>query len=107
MARPSYSSFLKPCPDVGIYFTLFFAVFFANIESFTNYPLRDIHKEIDAFLKERGILHLDLLEAFTEQCKTPKFFAFDIWHPNPEGHMVIAQQLLARVKCEERIQEKP
>lgn len=72
-------------------------VFPGSATDFENYPLRDMHKEIGKFLEENGIRYLDLLEAFTEQGKPPKFYAFDIWHPNAEGHLFIPQKLLVSI----------
>lgn len=72
-------------------------VFPHRATSFENYPLRDMHKEIGKFLEENGIRYVDLLEAFTEQGKPPGFYALDIWHPNADGHLFIAQKLLASI----------
>lgn len=68
-------------------------VFHETATDFREYPLRGMHKEIGTFLHANGIQYFDLLEAFTEQPKPPKFYAHDIWHPNPEGHRLIAQNL--------------
>ena len=62
--------------------------------NFDNYPLHDMHKEIGIFLRENGVRFLDLLKAFTEGGKLPTYYCFDVWHPNVEGHRLIAQQLL-------------
>ena len=61
---------------------------------FTDYPVRDMHREIAAFLNEHRIHHVDLLDAFAQQQRPPKSFAHDIWHPNAEGHLLIARHLL-------------
>ena len=61
---------------------------------YTNYPLRDIHKEIGVFLSKQGIPHLDLLDAFAGERKPPAFYSDDLWHPNAEGHLMIARKTL-------------
>jgi lysophospholipase L1-like esterase len=61
---------------------------------FSTYPLRDIHGEIGVFLSRQGIQHLDLLEAFAGERKPPAFYSNDIWHPNAQGHLLIARRTL-------------
>jgi len=63
-------------------------------KSFASYPLSEIHFEISQFLIEQDIHSIDLLESFKNENKPPKYFAHDIWHPNKEGHEVIATRLL-------------
>ena len=46
---------------------------------------------------EHKIEVVDLSENFARQDKAPKVYAYDIWHPNEEGHWFIAQQLLTPV----------
>ena len=69
-----------------------------NIEdsknSFISYPLSEVHLKIGQFFKKNHIEFVDLLEAFRNQEKPPKYFAYDVWHPNKEGHDFIAKQLL-------------
>ena len=61
---------------------------------FANYPLRGIHREIGVFLSKQGIPHLDLLDAFAGERKPPAFYSYDLWHPNAEGHLLIARKTL-------------
>lgn len=69
-------------------------VFFDSAPDFARYPLRDIHAQIGVFLSKQGIAHLDLLDAFAEQRKPPAFYSHDVWHPNAEGHLIIAHRML-------------
>jgi lysophospholipase L1-like esterase len=69
-------------------------VFPDTAPDFTRYPLRDIHREIGLFLSRNGIPHLDLLDAFAGESKSPAYFSHDIWHPNAEGHSLIARKTL-------------
>ena len=66
-------------------------------DGFKNYPLKDLHQQIAKILTEHKIEVVDLSENFAKQDKAPKFYAYDIWHPNEEGHGFIAQQLLGPV----------
>ena len=50
------------------------------------------------FLKNEQIDAVDLLESFREQEKPPRHFSIDLWHPNEEGHELIATRLLPFVK---------
>lgn len=65
-------------------------------ENFKNYPLNNMHREINKFLLQEHITFVDLLEHFENQSKSPAFFSNDIWHPNEEGHEVIAKVLVNR-----------
>ena len=65
--------------------------------TFDDYPLREMHREIDAFLGQSGIRYLDLLEPFVRSGRRPRFWAYDVWHPNANGHRFIAQHLLGAV----------
>jgi lysophospholipase L1-like esterase len=72
-------------------------IFPGSATAFANYPLRDMHKEIGEFLRENGIRYLDLLPAFSEQRTPPRSYAFDIWHPNADGHRFIAQKFVGSI----------
>jgi hypothetical protein len=72
-------------------------VFEKTDDGFKDYPLKDLHREIVEFLAEHKIEVVDLREHFAKQGKAPRFYAHDIWHPNEEGHWLIAQQLLKPV----------
>jgi lysophospholipase L1-like esterase len=64
-------------------------------KGFVTYPLHGIHAEVGEFLRQNNIAYLDLLEPFQEQQEPPHNFAYDIWHPNPAGHDLIARQASA------------
>jgi len=70
-------------------------VFKPEATDFGNYPLGRMHQEITDFLEKSGIQYLDLLDAFATQERPPKFYAFDTWHLNANGHTFIAQMLLS------------
>lgn len=61
---------------------------------FDDYPLRDMEQEIEMFLQAKDIQVLALYEAFAATGESPGYYASDIWHPNVEGHRLIARQLL-------------
>ncbi len=66
-------------------------------ESFDDYPLSDMEKEIERFLRANHIQVLALYEAFATSGESPGFYASDIWHPTIEGHRFISRQLLPSV----------
>lgn len=72
-------------------------VFGESDDGFQNYPLKDLHQQIANILTEYKIEVVDLIENFAKQDRAPKFYAYDIWHPNEKGHWFIAQQLLRPV----------
>ena len=76
-------------------------VFPQDARSYDDYPLFEIHEEIRNFLAKSHIRFLDLLPSFYKQGKAPRNFAYDIWHPNSQGHRLIAQQLLSFLLLEE------
>ncbi len=65
--------------------------------TFANYSLTGMHREIGAFLQENHIAYHDLLDAFLKNTNPPKNFQGDIWHPNPDGHRMIAEELTASI----------
>ena len=67
---------------------------------FLNYPLSDMHREIVHFLVQNEIKVFDLLDSFKDQNKKANHYAFDVWHPNAEGHRVMAHALLQPVLSE-------
>lgn len=79
----------------GIEFRVILIPAFESLDKkFDNYSLMKMHKEIRLRLSERNIVCLDLLKEFSRQSKLQRFYAHDIWHPNEEGHSLIAQQLM-------------
>jgi lysophospholipase L1-like esterase len=73
--------------------TVILPVFLQTDDGFKDYPLKDVHDEIGKTLGEYRIEVVDLLENFVKQSESPKFYSYDIWHPNAAGHLFIAQQL--------------
>jgi lysophospholipase L1-like esterase len=59
------------------------------------YALRDIHAELDAFLTQQDIDHLDLLPTFEACGLSPGEVALDLWHLTPRGHRLVAETLAA------------
>jgi hypothetical protein len=80
---------------------------FPDAAGFEKYPIRDMHAEIGLFLEKNGIAYFDLLEAFTESGKPPKFYALDIWHPNTEGHRLIAQESTGAILAPQTRRPRP
>jgi len=68
-------------------------VFDLEYTNFETYPLRNLHKEVTEFALKNDISFSDLLKTFSNQKKSPHFVAYDAWHPNEEGHLVIAHGL--------------
>lgn len=66
-------------------------------KGFENYPMKDLHRQITGTLTDRNIDAVDLMHDFIKQGKAPAYYAYDIWHPNDEGHRFIAQRLLRAV----------
>lgn len=67
---------------------------FPLLYDFQNYPFREIHKKIEAFCREKGILIIDLLPALSARK------AEDLWahptdhHPNEIAHRMAADEIL-------------
>jgi lysophospholipase L1-like esterase len=94
-AFPYLSKMQELLEREGILFQIvLLPVFEQTDDGFRNYPLKDLHQQIANILTEYKIEVVDLSENFAKQDKGPKFYAYDIWHPNEEGHRFIAQQLL-------------
>jgi lysophospholipase L1-like esterase len=70
-------------------------VFGRDSAHFTSYPHRETHDEIRAFLEEEGFQVIDLLEPLAASGLPAMALSYDVWHPNPEGHRLIAESLLA------------
>lgn len=69
-------------------------VFDLTGKGFDHYEYLKIHDEIKNFLKDNKISVFDLLNVFKEQSGSLQHFVYDVWHPNQEGHRLIAQALL-------------
>jgi hypothetical protein len=63
-------------------------------DSFSAYPLSEMHLEIAGFLGQQKIHFIDLFGFFKNAGKPPSYFAHDNWHPNKEGHDLIASHLV-------------
>ena len=55
------------------------------------YPLQNLHDNIAQLCAENGLEFLDLLSFLGGE--NSKELAFDVWHPNVQGHAVIADVL--------------
>ena len=66
-------------------------------ESFDEYVLLDVHREIRAFLEKNNIRYVDLYDAFAGSGELPVEYAGDPWHPNARGHRFIGRQLAATI----------
>jgi len=62
------------------------------------YPLFEMHSEISRVLIENDLDFIDLLELFRDQESAPQHFAHSLWHPNEEGHDLIARKLLEFIR---------
>lgn len=62
------------------------------------YPLLEIHRQIKNLSLDQGFEVIDLEPEF----ETTVFeeIAFDVWHPRPAGHEIIAQTLASRLRAE-------
>ena len=60
------------------------------------YRWQNIHDSIEQLCEQNGLLFVDLNSGF--QGKDSSEFSFDIWHPNEDGHAVIAQVLATYLK---------
>jgi lysophospholipase L1-like esterase len=81
-------------------------VFDSLEKGFDEYKYSKIHTQIDNFLKKNKIQIFDLLRVFMETNQKTGDFAYDVWHPNEEGHQIIADELLKTVLPEYLLQNK-
>ena len=63
-------------------------------EHFVDYPHTQIHEEITNFLNEHQIPTSDLFEPIAQSGVPVAELAFDLWHPTPRGHRLIAESLV-------------
>ena len=63
----------------------------------SGYPHRALHRDISQQLDADGIAFVDLLDAFEASDQPLGYFGLDIWHPNEQGHGIIADALLDKV----------
>ncbi len=75
-------------------------IFDFTSKGFGGYEYTKIHDEIYDFLRKNKIRAFDLLQIFKEKIKNSQNFAYDVWHPNEEGHRLIAHALLAPILFE-------
>lgn len=75
-------------------------IFPASPLTFDDYPLEDMHRAVAEFARENAISFLDLKEGFAATGRLPSDYALDVWHPNAEGHRVIAERLVPFVLAE-------
>ncbi|MGV6827437.1 MAG: SGNH/GDSL hydrolase family protein [bacterium] len=68
--------------------------FYKDKNSFDEYPLERLHKEIMSELASREIHTIDLLPEFRNSGQPPHTLAHDIWHLNAAGHDIVARELV-------------
>ena len=64
---------------------------------FDNYILADVHAEVLDNLRARNVEVIDTLPTFQALGRPPRAVSSDPWHPNREGHAVIAEALVGPV----------
>ena len=64
---------------------------------FDNYILADVHAEVLDNLRARNVEVIDTLPTFQTLGRPPRAVSADRWHPNREGHTVIAEALVGPV----------
>ena len=69
--------------------------------TFADYPLEDVHRAVAQFCGTNHIPFTDLEEDFGRGALAPREYGDDIWHPNSQGHRVIAEEL-GRARLGER-----
>lgn len=62
---------------------------------FNRYRYDALHHDVDAALAAIGIEAVDTLAAFRKADIYIRGVSIDIWHPNPEGHRILAEALTA------------
>jgi len=72
----------------------FGVVIFPLLLDFNDYPMRDIHKQVNDVLQENGILHIDLLDDFSAiPYMDLRPHPNDDTHPNAIGHAIAAKRM--------------
>lgn len=75
---------------------------FQKNKSLDTYTLTSLHRRLDEVASETGLLVLDLLDAY--KSGNPDFIEqysktwFDSWHPNAEGHRLIADYIYKNIR---------
>lgn len=83
------------CARRGIdYRVVIIPIFPPDSATFSDYPQAARHEEITARLDAAGIEVIDLLRSFRGQSAAPSTLAVDLWHPNRNGHAMIAEALV-------------
>lgn len=75
--------------------------FYKAKRGFAAYPIRHLHTQIVERLARHGIPVLDLLPVFEASGQLPRALGFDIWHPRPAGHRLMAEALVGFVPVPE------
>lgn len=66
-------------------------IFPLDVDGFDDYELADVNARIFDTLMDRDVPVLDLLDAFRQKGRAPRYFTNQsVWHPNAKGHEVIA-----------------
>lgn len=77
----------------------FATVVFPLLLDFNNYPMRDIHQQVNSTLQTNGITHIDLLNDFsTHPYESLRPHPKDDTHPNAIGHAIAAEKITAMLE---------
>ena len=85
--------------DIDFYVAII-PVFNPDQIGFSDYKYAKIHDEIVDVLAQDNIHVFDLLEVFKTKNILQTKYAIDLWHPNEEGHKIIAEALVRLVLME-------
>ena len=71
------------------------------LSRFDDYPIHDVHLSLHRFFREKKIPFADLFPQFNLYEGAPlKRLAFDVWHPTPWGHRILADGLVPLLKLD-------
>jgi lysophospholipase L1-like esterase len=72
-------------------------VFDHSQKDFNTYRLNGIHMEVLKLLKRNDMRAIDLLDLFRFRGVSPRSMGLDVWHPNEDGHDLIAKGLASAI----------
>jgi len=77
--------------------------FFEENGSFDNYSLASLHAKLGAAATAAGLPVVDVLSAYrshsAQELTQPPKNGFDRWHPNKEGHRIVADYLVEYIRA--------
>ncbi len=77
----------------------FLTVVFPLLLDYSNYPMRDIHQQVDSALQADNIIHIDLLNDFSAHpYESLRPHPKDDTHPNAIGHAIAAEKITAMLE---------